>query len=105
MGEEIDDAWRALCDSLEQHGRAMQEEVRTYPTPIARCDVQLSKVLEQRAAIFAALRRANDLERLRTGFARRDWLRRLRAFADGLQGIDDDCFAAARERMLATLPD
>jgi hypothetical protein len=47
-------AWAALAEWLERRGAELREEVRDYPTPIARCDVQLTKLLEQRGAVLAA---------------------------------------------------
>ena len=33
----------------------LSAEIRNYPTPIARCDEQLTALLEQRAALFERL--------------------------------------------------
>ena len=33
----------------------LNEEIRGYPTPIARCDQQLTALLEERAALLARL--------------------------------------------------
>jgi hypothetical protein len=51
------EAWDALRSYLESRSSALIEEVRHYPTPIARCDEQLSKLLEQRAHALSQLRR------------------------------------------------
>jgi uncharacterized small protein (DUF1192 family) len=39
----------------ELHRRidALSEEIRRYPTPIARCDLQLPALIEERAALMA----------------------------------------------------
>ena len=37
----------------------LSEEIRNYPTPIARCDVQLSALLEERALLLKALEEHN----------------------------------------------
>ena len=34
----------------------LSEEIRRYPTPIARCDEQLTALLEQRAAVLEEIR-------------------------------------------------
>jgi hypothetical protein len=34
---------------------ALSEEIRHYPTPIARCDEQLTQLLEERARLMARL--------------------------------------------------
>ena len=45
---------RTLRDRLAE----ISEEIRRYPTPIARCDEQLTALIEERAAINAQLRLA-----------------------------------------------
>jgi len=40
---------------LRASAAALAQEVRNYPTPIARCDEQLSGLLERRARLFCAL--------------------------------------------------
>lgn len=46
------DLLTVLLGELQQHlqrrSRELKEEVRNYPTPIARCDEQLPKLIEQR---------------------------------------------------------
>ena len=54
-------AWEALRRHLEAQNRALNAEVAHYPTPIARCDVQLSKLLEQRARLYRELDRAASI--------------------------------------------
>jgi chorismate mutase len=34
----------------------LSREIRAYPTPIARCDEQLTALLEERAAVLAEIR-------------------------------------------------
>ena len=48
--------WGELRSHLEQRVRQLNEEIRRYPTPIARCDEQLGALLEQRAALFGRLK-------------------------------------------------
>jgi hypothetical protein len=40
---------------LRARAAALAQEVRDYPTPIARCDDQLGGLLERRRRVFAAL--------------------------------------------------
>jgi hypothetical protein len=40
---------------LEARLAELSDEVRRYPTPIARCDQQLTELLEQRARLLARL--------------------------------------------------
>ena len=42
--------------SLERQLAELSEEIRHYPTPIARCDEQLADLLERRARVLAELR-------------------------------------------------
>ena len=58
---------RAVRAYLERRRDALIEEVRHYPTPIARCDVQLSALLEARTEALALL--ALDDASLMTAFA------------------------------------
>jgi hypothetical protein len=60
----IDAAWHTLRRHLEQRYRECCEAVRRYPTPIARCDEQLTQAIADRDAALAQLRMAEDLERL-----------------------------------------
>jgi len=50
-----------LRDYLERQVELLNEEVRGYPTPIARCDDQLTGLLEQRASALAQLQRLHLL--------------------------------------------
>jgi hypothetical protein len=47
-------AWTALAEWLDRRSAGLRDEVRDYPTPIARCDVQLTKLLEHRSGSLAA---------------------------------------------------
>jgi len=77
---------REIRAYLERRRERLSDEIRHYPTPIARCDVQLGGLLEARAAIVELLERA-DAEALVEGFvaASDDWgdaeAQRLRAAA------------------------
>ncbi|HEV8095215.1 MAG TPA: hypothetical protein VGP71_05755 [Burkholderiales bacterium] len=46
--------------SLERRLAELSEEIRHYPTPIARCDEQLADLLERRARVLAELRSKED---------------------------------------------
>jgi hypothetical protein len=45
----------ALYARLRRRASLLMDEVRRYPGPIARCDEQLSALLEQRSSVFQAL--------------------------------------------------
>ena len=46
--------------SLEQRLAELSDEIRHYPTPIARCDEQLAELLERRSRVLAELRAKED---------------------------------------------
>jgi hypothetical protein len=103
MVDGIDNAWVALQNRLEIRSRELQLEVRIYPTPIARCDEQLTKVIAERDAVFRQLRLARDLDGTRSAVASDEWFSRLREFAIGLELSDDVVMAGLRERIIAGL--
>ena len=45
---------------LERRLAELSEEIRHYPTPIARCDEQLADLLERRSRVLAELRTRKD---------------------------------------------
>ncbi len=57
-------AWTALWSRLHAHMQAraaeLNAEVRHYPGPIARCDDQLPKLLDQRAHAMSLLKRLEE---------------------------------------------
>jgi hypothetical protein len=64
--EQVDSEWiesvcRGLRDYLEQKAGALNAEIRSYPGPIARCDDQLTALLESRARTLLELERLRSL--------------------------------------------
>ncbi len=59
--ELVDVLRSALRTYLERQVQLLNEEVRHYPGPIARCDDQLTGLLEQRANAAAQLQRLEAL--------------------------------------------
>ncbi len=57
----IESVCSVLREYLERQVELLNEEVRHYPTPIARCDDQLTGLLEQRASAAAQLQRLHLL--------------------------------------------
>ena len=78
------EALAALRRHLERRARELQEEVRAYPTPIARCDEQLPKLIEQRTRAIEQWREAAEIE---TGAAEDGpaWRERLQRFLAELE--------------------
>ena len=68
----VDAAWQALRAYLAGRCRELDDEVRHYPTPISRCDVQLTKLLEQRGRAWRQATLA-DAARAGGGYG---WLQR-----------------------------
>jgi hypothetical protein len=101
MPDAMDAAWATLRAHLEMRGRELYEQVRTYPTPIARCDVQLTKLIEERDAAFRRLQRAEDLDALRVAVRYDEWLAAVREFLASLNVTADAAAAIARERIVA----
>ena len=47
-----------MSTELDAKIARLSDEIRNYPTPIARCDVQLTELIERRAALLAEKERA-----------------------------------------------
>ena len=45
---------------LEKRIAELSLEIRNYPTPIARCDLHLPALIEERAGLTARLERLNE---------------------------------------------
>ena len=45
---------------LERRLAELNHEIRHYPTPIARCDLQLPALIEERAKLMAKLESLNE---------------------------------------------
>jgi hypothetical protein len=54
-------ALAGLRADIEQRLRRLNEEISRYPGPIARCDQHLAALIENRTALFARLRRIDEL--------------------------------------------
>jgi chorismate mutase len=46
-----------MSTDLERRIAELSEEIRNYPTPIARCDEQLTALLEERARLLNELKK------------------------------------------------
>jgi len=55
-----DRAWTMLQDHLVDLRSALQDELRTYPTPIAGCDQQFNYLFEKRNRIAAESNGINE---------------------------------------------
>ena len=102
----VADTWTELRSHLERRGIELNAEVHSYPSPIARCDDQLPKLLEQRARVVRVLKVANELG---AGSAAASvdagWLERLQGFLSGpdAASADDEAEIELRSRLSAAL--
>src|SRR5690348_12949407 len=74
-------AWAALRRHVETRNCEINAEIAHYPTPIARCDVQLSKLLEQRARVYRELARIEAIgDPSSASIASSEWMRSVERF-------------------------
>ena len=52
-----------MATELDAKIAELSDEIRRYPTPIARCDEQLTELLERRARLFAEKGKIGDRPR------------------------------------------
>ena len=57
VNDDIEEAFSALQRTLNGRMRQLNAEIAGYPRPIARCDVQLTKLIDERARIRRQLDR------------------------------------------------
>jgi hypothetical protein len=97
-------AWSELKIYLDRRSKELSEEVRNYPTPIARCDEQLTKLIEQRAVAIDQLKCLLEAAPARSGRLGRRRLAALQACPARPQAFPGDEFEIAlRSRLKAAL--
>jgi len=97
-------AWSELKARLERQSAALYDEVRNYPTPIARCDDQLPLLIERRSQAMARLRQIVDADPGRPAGTVDGALERLAAYlASPESAIDDEQERALRVRLREAL--
>ncbi len=97
-------AWSELKSYLDRRSKELSNEVRNYPTPIARCDEQLTKLIEQRARANNQLKLAIEAGPTQSSHADRRWLVALDEFLMSPQAFtDDEIEIAIRSRLRAAL--
>lgn len=89
----------AWCKTIEEHLRgrrqALAVEIRNYPTPIPRCDVQFNHLYEQQARLALELNRLAERRRLR----RADYIALIERFIASAPYTDDAAERELRSRM------
>jgi hypothetical protein len=97
-------AWSELKTFLDRRSKEIIEEVRNYPTPIARCDEQLTKLIEQRANAINELKLLLEAAPARSGLAERRRLAALDAYLMRPRAFpDDEMETALRSRLSVAL--
>jgi hypothetical protein len=97
-------AWSELKNYLDRRSKELSEEVRNYPTPIARCDEQLTKLIEQRTYAINQLKLVIEAGPTQSSHADRRWLVALDEFLMSPQVVtDDEIEIAIRSRLRAAL--
>ena len=104
MDATIGEAWEAIAARLQARKRELVAAVRDYPTPIARCDIQLPEAIERRDLAARDCADALELEEKRAVMDDREWRERTRALARRLAATDDPALRAACEKLLAEMP-
>ena len=96
--------WSALKAYLERRSRELNAEVRGYPTPIARCDDQLPKLLEQRSRAHQQLELAIAADGVDSDLGSERWVEACRqVLASSMVIEDDETESAIRARLRAAL--
>lgn len=93
--------WEEVKDFLKRRGKLLNQEVRNYPTPIARCDDQLTDLLERRARAVNDVRRMDALAG--QTLSRRDYVALIREFIDSPSYSRDETENSLKARLTAQL--
>jgi hypothetical protein len=103
--QSVVDLWTELRRHLGRRSSELNAEIRAYPSPIARCDDQLPKLLEQRARAVRLLHAAIELDaQVAASAVEATWLERLQEFLSGPDAAtDDDAETELRSRLSVAL--
>ncbi len=94
--------WTELREHLQERFRQLNLEIRHYPTPIAHCDDQLPKLIEQRDHARTELERVGAVDAASSG-AGDTFIRALERFVETAAPTDDDVELALRSRLQAAV--
>jgi hypothetical protein len=94
--------FKLLRSLLAERIERVNQEVRNYPQPIAHCDDQLNKLLEQRARLAGHLDRISAL--VDSDLSRGDRVRLIEELLTSPSGLDDETEEQVRSRLRAALP-
>lgn len=93
--------WRDVMDDLNRRRGLIGEEIRSYPTPIPRCDAQFNHLYEQRARLNRELDRIAAL--VERDLEHRDYVRLIEEFIASAPYTDDLAEREFRSRLRAEL--
>jgi hypothetical protein len=93
--------WRDIKDELHRAKRLIGEEIRSYPTPIPRCDAQFNHLYEQQARLARELDRIGALDEKNLG--RGEYSRLIEEFIASAPYVDDGAERELRSRLGAEL--
>jgi len=93
--------FKQLRSLLAERIERVNQEVRHYPQPIAHCDDQLNKLLEQRARLAGHLDRMNAL--VEGDLSRGGRIRLIEELLASPSGLDDETEELVRSRLRAAL--
>jgi hypothetical protein len=89
--------WNEIVLHLEDRRRALAAEIRSYPTPIPRCDAQFNHLYEQQARLALELDRIGALAG--KSLKREDCVELIERFIASAPYTDDDAEREFRSRM------
>jgi hypothetical protein len=93
--------WNEIKLHLEDRRRSLGEEIRSYPTPIPRCDAQFNHLYEQQARL------ARELDRIAAlagkSLEREDYIELIGRFVASAPYVDDAADRRLRSRLKSEL--
>jgi hypothetical protein len=94
--------WKLALDDLHRRKHLLAEEIRSYPTPIPRCDAQFNHLYEQQARLARELDRIGALAE--KNMEREDYAELIGRFVASVPYTDDAAERQLRSRLKAELP-
>ena len=92
---------KAIRDHLADRKQLIDEEIRSYPTPIPHCDAQFNYLYEQRTRLFEELTRMDMLAE--KSLARGDYMELIEEFISSVPYIDAEAEQTIRSQLKAEL--
>jgi hypothetical protein len=93
--------WKLALDDLNRRKQLLAEEIRSYPTPIPRCDAQFNHLYEQQARLARELDRIDALAEKKPGLT--DYVELIGRFVASAPYTDDASERQLRARLSAEL--